>query len=170
MRKLVFVLSCVAFTAVAVAAPAERGTRELSVSGSFDPKGATGTTVDLSGRVGYFIFDYVEVGLIGGYSDDETVQMWSGGVFGELNVPVNDTFVPFIGAGARYGNTEIDDPAEETDSVTLDLFGGAKFLVSENLAVSLAYVFSQANEDVFINDGALEDTDSRLELGMRFFF
>ncbi len=170
MKTLVCALGCVLCATAALAAPIGQGATELSVSGSLDPKGPTGTTVDLNARAGYFMVDYVEIGLVGGFSDDDLVQTWTAGVFGELNIPLCEIVVPFVGVGARYGKTEIDDPAEKTDSVTLDLSGGAKFFVSENLAVSLAYVFSQANEDIFVNDGRIEDRDSRLELGMRFYF
>jgi opacity protein-like surface antigen len=170
MKTFVCILSCAICATAAIAAPIGRGAKELSLSGSFDSKGQTGTTIDLNAQVGYFMVDYVEVGLIGGFSDNEVVQTWSAGVFGELHMPLNRTVIPFIGIGALYGNTEIEDPAEETDSVTLNLTGGSKFFVSENLAVSLAYVFSVANEDIFVNEGQIEDTDSRVELGMRFYF
>ena len=169
------------------AAPLPQGTREIGVRGNVDFASAAGTSIDGEVALGIFALDNFEVGLTGSISKNDVLERWSGGVFSELNIDMGGALVPFIGVAAEFASAEIeadgngeeaegsgeevaevDDDSEE--AVILTAKAGLKWFVASNIAIDTAIAQSWATEDVFQNDNKMEDTDTRVEVGIRVFF
>jgi len=166
------------------AAPLPQGTKEIGVRGKVDFASAAGTALDGEVSLGIFALDNFEVGLTGSISKNDVLERWSGGVFSELNIDTGGMLVPFIGVAAEYASAEVE-VGEETeggdaetaqseedseDAVILTAKAGLKWFVASNVAIDTAIAQSWATEDVFQDDNRMEDTDTRVEVGIRVFF
>lgn len=148
------------------------GTQELGLSGNvdFDDPGGD-IALDLFGSYGYFIQDYVELGGRGGYErqqggDLENVYL---GVFGEYNFPASAIGVPFVGLALDYAYSDNRDQDDE-DAFVLTPAAGVKWFISDYFAIDTRLFFKWATEDLYVNDGEVEDTDWGLTLGLRTYF
>jgi len=145
------------------------GTRELVLEGSYDFESAAGSALDLNVKLGYFVLDGIEVGGLVGVSDDDFSTDWRIGAFAEYNVDLGEPIVPFVGVSTGWLRFDPDVGSSE-DTIFLGAEAGAKYFIAENIAISLSYQFTWADEDVFVEDDKVTDTDHRIVLGMRFFF
>ena len=164
-----------AITLVAIAAQAgsiPAGTGEIAMSGSYNKESAAGTSINGSVQLGYFPIDNTEIGILGDYRDNDLLTAWSGGIFAEYNLAAHQFIVPFVGVSASYTQTDINDDEELAfdDYVSAAATAGLKFFVTPRLAIAVSYVFTKANEDVFVTEDDVEDTDTRADLGMRYYF
>jgi hypothetical protein len=63
----------------------------------------------------------------------------------------------------------VDD--ETKNALALSLYGGAKFFLSDAVAISAALVVEAATTEIYAKqDGELSKTDARIELGVRCYF
>ena len=176
MRKYLVMVLVAAVAAGAYAQPAiQEGTREVLIDGSWDPDGPTGTVLDLTFGYGVFVRDAIEVGGQIGYSSTEDAggvgvdskTLWLGG-FVDYHFDMGTMTVPYVGADISYGNRELG-----TWDESAFVYGphvGVKHFITENVAVNIALQYLLATEDVFTNDGTLEDNDLSLEFGIRVMF
>ncbi len=197
-KKLLFV--AVLFVAVAgQAALLTEGTSELAVSGLWDFKTVNNRLLSGEISYGYFIMDQVQVGGYGAYEDDDMHRTWGVGVKGEYNLDMSyleiiPEIVPFAGVSMGVAGTSYDvslstpravydtqtkqafvvyDQEDESDSNTglnLGLEAGVKFFITDNLAISTSLSFDMCTGAIYPDDRDLKKTDTRLNVGMRYYF
>ena len=176
MRKFFVLAIAAAFAASVCAQPAiQEGTRELIVEGGWDPDGASGTELDLTVGYGVFVRDAIEVGGLLGYTSYEDAygagsdwKVLAIGGFAEYHFDMASMTVPYIGAEVGYTSYE----AGSLDDSTF-VYGpkvGVKYFITDNVAVDVALTYMLAGEDIFVNDGILEDNDLSLSFGIRAMF
>ena len=147
------------------------GTQELGLSGNFDFDDPGGdVSLDTFGSYGYFIQDYVELGGRVGYQREGggDVEGLNLGVFGEYNFPASAIGVPFVGLALDYAYSDI--LGEDQDAFVLTPAVGVKWFIREYFAIDTRLFFNWATEDLYMNDGKLEDTNWGLTLGLRTYF
>ncbi|MCE9615743.1 MAG: outer membrane beta-barrel protein [Lentisphaerae bacterium] len=160
----------VACSLSAVAANLDQGTKELRLDGDIDFDTAAGDSIQLDMGLGYFVADNLEVGGVAGLADDDRLTLWRLGAFGELNLPVEDLpVVPFVGAGLAWAYAD-PDRGDSEDALVLGLAGGAKYFVTEDLAIALQLNYQFASEDIFDEEDGLSDTNWDFTLGLRYYF
>lgn len=152
------------------------GTQELGVDGLVDFSTANGTLIRADLSYGYFIYDYTE--LIGslGFQDSDDYTLWSLGFGSQYNFDLASVLVPYCGAGLKLASYETSSMSRgstvEDDGIAFvfGLEGGIKYFITDNMALSGALVFEIATEDLYSEDDGFENTDARLDLGLRYFF
>lgn len=177
MKRIATLSAMAIMTAFAGASMAEtvpmlqEGTKELVLQGDLDFDSGIGTTIDVDLGLGFFIRDGIEVGGRLGLEDDDYETNYRFGLFAEYNIESDSALVPFVGAELGWYVYDPDTGVGDSEnSFTASASAGAKYFIASNIAISLAYQFTWANEDVFLEDNQPEDTDHRLRLGMRFYF
>jgi outer membrane protein W len=147
----------------------KQGTQEIVVEGLFDADGAAGDELDLSLKYGQFIQDNIEVGAFAGFSDNDVVNTYEIGGFGEYNIDLGNELVPYVGAGIGWISLEADDSDADEDGYGIYGEVGVKYFLAENVAVSAAGIYEWASEDVYVEDGEATDDNITLNLAMRFY-
>lgn len=171
MKKILAIALIAALAATTHGMFLEEGTSELSVSGLMDFETSNGTLLNVNLFYGYFFMDYLEIGMAGAYRDDDSVETWALGPKAEYNFDIGYSVVPFAGGHLQIAATDNKAADENHTAGILGIEGGAKFLITEYAALSLALVGEVATDDIYpAKHGETESTDVRLELGMRIFF
>ncbi len=162
MRKY-FVVAIVAALATFVhAQPSiQEGTRELSLSGSWDPEGAAGATISTDVGYGVFVRDLIEVGSLVSYASNDITTTWGLGGFAEYHFDMANMTVPYVGLRLEYVDYDVDTTFQYGPRA------GVKHFIAENVAIDVALQYTMAGEDIFYNDGTWEDTDLALVFGLR---
>ena len=175
MKKLCSLIVLAALAGTTQAATLKAGTRELGVSGLLDPSGVDGAEVVLDASYGYFVQDCIELGGGLGYADVGYTSLTTLYGFGEYNFDLGTALVPFGGARVGWSSAETEikvGPGKVTsdqDALTFGLYGGAKFFLVDNIALTAQANLDVATEDIYVNDNDLESINFTLTLGMRFF-
>jgi hypothetical protein len=171
MRKILVIALIAAVAATAHGMFLEEGTSEISLSGMVDFDTLYGTYTDLNIFYGYFFMDYLEIGLSGGYINDNSVRVWELGPKAEYNFDIGYSVVPFVGGALKFASSDAKDTDRSKDAAVAALDVGAKFFITEYAAISVALVGEVATDDIYMEgDGDTSTSDARAELGMRFFF
>jgi len=122
--RTALILTVLAVALNVSAAPLTQGTKEFAVEGSYDPTTANGKSVTANASFGYFTVDNFEVGVSSGYSENDLIEGWNAGVFAEYHIANKTIFTPFLGASAKYYNTEVTEivtvEVEDTSDTTED--------------------------------------------------
>lgn len=170
MKRWMVAVLAVMLAGSAPASLLPAGTTELGVSGllDFDTPADTLITLDLS--YGYFVQDNIEAGMSAYFRNDDNYTLWSVGLFGEYNFDIGTGMMPFMGLDLSLAHAEGGIPERESDAVILGARGGAKYFVTEFLALSAQLVLEAATDDIFLTEEGLESTDARIELGLRVYF
>ncbi len=180
--KKIFVFALVAaFAVTAQAQMLQEGTQEVIISvGQLDFEGPNGATIDLGGGYGYFIQDNLEVGaLVNWFDDGDDAQQYGLSFFGEYNFAqwmADSMFVPAVGLTAGWihaKNTEIGgyiDEDAEGDAFEVTLRPAIKYFLSEVVSIDLGVYASWATDDMYNNDGDVEDTDFGMDWTLRAYF
>ncbi|MBC8453705.1 hypothetical protein H8D64_01470 [PVC group bacterium] len=181
MKKLISVVVLTVFVGThAIGAMVGKGTREFDIGGMFDETDELNIRLDVSG--GYYVMDYVEVGAGLGFDwlhdgDDLTIR---GGFFGQYDLihrPVE--LMPFVGGGLGIVHTDVrtvnnNNSANRSNSATaaeLTGFGGLKYYLLDNLAISTQLDIMVATDDVYVgSSNKMEAFDWDISLSARFFF
>lgn len=171
MKKVLGMLAItVCCAGLATAQTLTAGTQELVVGGLLDPDTAADTQFDLSVKYGYFVADYLEVGGAGAISDNDAVSTYGIGGFVEYNFDLGTEVVPYVGAGLGWLNADYDIVGEDEDAIEFSGYGGVKYFIAQNIAISGELEFDWASEEIYLEDDDIADTNIQLNLGMRFFF
>ena len=171
MRKFLVIALIAAIAVTTHGMFLEEGTSEVSLSGLMDFESANGTLIDLNLFYGYFVMDYVAVGLAGSYYDDDAAQIWAVGPKAEYNFDIGYTVVPYVGGALKLASTEYKDMDKDDTAGVIGVEGGVKFFINEYAAISAALVGEAATADIYpAKDGDTGNTDTRVELGLRIYF
>ncbi len=170
MKKLLALMVGIVFVAGSTyGAMISEGTRELAVQGELQFESEAGTAFDFDIKLGQFVAHGVQVGVLGGIADNDFLTAWGAGVFGEYNHDLGTELVPFVGVSGSYLRVDPDVGSSE-DAFVVGAEAGGKYFIAQNIAISLSYLFEWATEDMFFDNGDVEDTNHSIQLGMRFFF
>lgn len=171
MKKLLGILAFAACLAGwAQAQTLTAGNQELVVGGLLDPDTAADTQFDLSAKYGYFVADYLEVGGAAAISDNDAISSYGLGGFVEYNFDLGTEVVPYVGAGLGWLNVDYDIVDEDNDALEFSGYGGVKYFIVQNIAISGELEFDWASEEIYLEDDDVADTNIQINLGMRFFF
>ena len=178
MKSRWYVIGILAFCAsVANAVYITEGTRELRTSGSYQFASEDGPALDVKLGLGLFVFDGIYIGIIGGLGDSDRVRQYDVGLAVEYNYDSGTVLIPYLGLVAGWSESRLSftDPdgssrRETNDGFLVGAESGVKYFIAENIAISLAYLFEWADDDVFLDRDKAKDTNNSLQLGMRFYF
>ena len=173
MKIIATAVAILAFAAVQTyAAPIAVDTQELLFYGGIDFESPAGTDISLDAGYGYFVADYVEVGGLFGFDNDDIVSSFSAGGFAEYNIETETDVMPFVGTQLRviYTDIEVAEESESETALALGLYAGVKFFVTEQMAVSVRVLGETATEDVYVENDEVSNVDIGFEFGLRYFF
>ncbi|MGD9875047.1 MAG: hypothetical protein AB7T27_12380 [Kiritimatiellia bacterium] len=168
MKKAIIIIMTALLASGASAQLLEQGVSEVRLSGLVDFETADDTLFVLDVFYGIFLADYFEAGLAMGLRESDSLSLWKIGPEAEYNYDLGTELVPFIGGGIFYGR--YDAGGEKGSGVVIKTDAGIKYFVAEGVAISAAAVLEWASEDVYSEKGGVTDLDTRIELGLRFFF
>ncbi len=146
------------------------GTDELGVSGTVDFQTIGETLVDLHLSYGYFFVDNVEAGLLASYRTDDNYTAWSLGALTEYNFDLGTEFMPFLGGALKYMQVDSDLADDSGSAVVLGVTSGAKFFLTEYLALAAGLTLEVATDKVFPAGDDLDIWHARFDAGLRVFF
>ncbi len=173
MKKLLLIAILLGMAGTGFGQMLSTGTSEVKVNGLLDFETSDDTLFELGLFYGQFVADYMEAGVGLSITESDHVSVWSLGVYGEYNFDLGTELVPFVGLGLAYANYEVDSPGSGDDgdnALVVSASAGSKYFIAENIAVSAALVVEFASEDIFPEQEEFSDSNSKLELSMRFFF
>jgi hypothetical protein len=173
MKIVVIALTALTLAASQIyAAPIAQDTQELQLYGGIDVDSAAGTQISLNAGYGYFIADYLEVGGLFGFSDDDIVTSFAIGGFAEYNIETESDVIPFVGTQLRLIDVDIDLGAGSSGETAgaLGLYAGVKFFITEGLAISIRSLVETATEDIYLEDDDVNNVDIVFDLGLRYFY
>ncbi|HMP89880.1 MAG TPA: outer membrane beta-barrel protein [Kiritimatiellia bacterium] len=172
MKKTVLSLAALALASQVSAAPLALGTQEIRFDGMIDFDSVAGTDISINVGYGYFIMDYLEVGGIGGITDNDIVTTFSVGGFAEYNIDTATELIPFLGSQLRlvYADIDVGATSESQTALALGLYAGAKFFLTEGLAISGRFMIEVASDDIFPEEKKVNDVNFGIDFGLRYFF
>ncbi len=157
------------FNAHAQNAAIALGTQELRLAGGLDFDTAAGTDLSLDAGYGYFIADFLEVGGLFGFGDNDDVFGLSLGGFTEYNFDTESSFIPFVGGQIELAYYDFDAGGDDT-ALVLGLYGGGKFFLTGDLAINTRLIIEVATEEVYPDGNGLDDVDTRIDLGLSYYY
>jgi len=169
MKKSGLCLLLALLSGAAAAASLPLGTQELRLEGTLDPSTGAGDEIDLSASYGYFFADNVQGGGRISLLDNDLVSLVGVGAYAEYNFDTGTEVMPFLEGFVGFASVDIEDGKNETSGI-FEGRAGAKFFLTEHLAVAGAGVFAYASEKIYQDDNALDDTDAFLEFSLRYYF
>jgi opacity protein-like surface antigen len=177
MKKIIalFAATATLLTAAAPLASAASlalGTREARLNGAIDFDSPAGTALALEAGYGYFVADYIQVGGIFGFANDDFVSSFSLGGFAEFNIETDSEVIPFVGSQVRLVNAEVNvGPSSSSETaLTLGLYAGTKIFLTDELAIAVRMLIETATEDIYVEEDDVSNLDLVLDIGLRYFF
>jgi hypothetical protein len=178
MKKLTIaamaVLAAAVVVGVAQGMTLKKGTQEIQASGSYDPDDVDNYSADLTLGYGRFIADNFEVGIRGTYGATEHVKLFGVQGLAEYDFPVADKVNLFVQGtlgwlGGRF-NPDVGD-TQNNDTAAASAAAGAKYFITDSVALALDLEYTKAADDVFVNDseGELVDNNTQFNLSLRFY-
>lgn len=146
------------------------GTDELGLSGVVDFQTIGETLLDLNVSYGYYFVDDVQAGVLGSFRTDENYTAWALGLTMEYNFDLGTEFVPFVGGAVKYMQVDSEYADDGNGGVVLGVAGGAKFFLTEYLALTGGLTLEVATAEVFPSGDDLDIWHARLDAGLRVFF
>ena len=171
-------LAALIFVSMIITAPVGainifEGNRELGISGQIDVETLDGTVIEFDVLYGYFWVDFLEVGAHAGISDSDSFTTWRIGVFTEYHLFNETPLVPFLGASLDLSGSDIDLSVTDNSEDTAIIFGfqaGAKYFLTDSIAIKSQLSFDAATDDVFASDNRAENTNWNVEFGLGFYY
>ena len=189
MKKTIVMLAAVLSLATqSQAVKLGADTQSLALSGGIDFESLAGVNSQVSVGYGYFIMDYFEVGGVINVQHNDAITTFGFGPKAEYNFELDlPVVVPYVGSTLTFQHVKVVnttlsvDPGtnlivstEDSDiknALNLDVYGGLKFFVTDQFAITTSLVISAATSDVYERkDGGTAKTNARLELGLRYYF
>jgi opacity protein-like surface antigen len=170
MKKLLlFLFAAATLQASAQNAAIALGTQELRLRGGVDFDSPAGTDVSLQLGYGYFVADFLEIGGLFSFADNDILTSLGIGGFVEYNFDTGTSLVPYMGAEVEFVYADINRRNTE-NAIALGLYGGGKFFITRDLAILARLVVSIATEDIYPEDKGLDDVDTRMDIGLGYYF
>ncbi|HMO51327.1 MAG TPA: outer membrane beta-barrel protein [Kiritimatiellia bacterium] len=172
MKKIVALLIAASMmTASAHAAAIAKGTKELRLNGGINFESPYGTDFTLNLGYGYFIADYLQLGGLLGFSDNDLITSLALGGFVEYNFETETNIIPFVGSQLRYLYSDIDlGKGASNSALALGVYVGSKLFITDNLAISGRFLFEVATDDVYIEEKRANDVDYGIDFGLSYYF
>lgn len=152
------------------AATLAQDTQELRLQGTLDPTTRNGSEFDLNVSYGYFFADNAQAGGRLSWTDNKQVSSVGLGGYVEYNVDTGSEIMPFGEFFAGLANVDIEGAGGDDLAGIMELRAGAKFFLSENVAIAAAGVFAYATEKIYPDKEKLRDVDVFMELSLRCYF
>lgn len=186
MKKLSVLVIALATTTATTAIYAQdatqpmlsKGAKELALSGTLEFPDFEKIDFDIDASYGYFFRDGWELGIRALGSDLGGVERFDVSAFTEFNFNRKSSIVPFVGASVGVANFSYDDGSFDA-STNLDADGtatvfeiqaGVKWFIRPYMAISTAIGFNVSSDDIYAADNNLEDSLTRLRIGLRYYF
>ncbi|MBU0716076.1 MAG: hypothetical protein KJ964_12030 [Verrucomicrobia bacterium] len=171
MKKLAIVVVLSLATIIgSYAQMLSQGTKELDISGNFDPKGAAGTQIWTALGFGYFVADNLELAVAGAFIYDDYEIGYHPAVGAQYNFDLGCKLVPFIGLNLGWGIWDYKD-VENTDGFVYGGEVGVKYFITESLALSASIDYDLSTGDIWMEkDGKMVDNNWGVAWGLRYFF
>lgn len=183
LSMLVIALASATVTPVIFAQDATRpmldqGAKELALSGTLEFPEWGELDFDIDASYGYFFRDGWEVGIRALGADVGGIERFDVSGFTEYNFNRNTNMVPFIGASVGIANFSYDEGSFDA-STNLDADGtatvfeiqaGVKWFIRPYMAISTAIGFNVSSDDIYAADNNLEDSLTRIRIGLRYYF
>jgi hypothetical protein len=152
-----------------------KGTREFGLSGAAVSDSVDGSTFELDATIGQYVLDYWELGAVIGLGTSDSISQFRLGLFTEYNFELQTTVLPYTGLSVNFLAVDVDarepgKPAGSETAASIGLELGLKSFLSENVAVFGAVFTEWATEDVFVSGNNVQDTNTGIRWGLRFFF
>ena len=175
MKKLIAM--CVGATLIATgsqAANLDAGTSSLGVAGYVDGTSADGTIVELGATYGYYVMDFLQLGVHGFIRDAESVSNWRVGGYAEYDIPLfpmeESLVLPYVGGKASYISADFADVEMTDEAFELGLYGGVKYFITDDLALFSQLELDWASKDVYVDEGDLKGNDWLISFGLKYLF
>lgn len=149
----------------------EAGMSELSLMGRIDLETGSGTLYEADVTYAYMMMDFVGTGAKFSLNDSDEVTFWALGPYAEYNIDVGGDLIPFVGAAIQYVSLQDHFPGgrgEETFMFSLLL--GARYYVTDNVAVSGAFNMKHASDEIFLEGAETKSSDETIEIGLTMFW
>jgi opacity protein-like surface antigen len=172
MKKLVIMLAVAVVAGMAQAVTLKEGTKEIALSGNYDPETADNFNYSLQPGYGVFIADNFEIGALGLLNGSENATIYGVKAFAEYNFDVHEVWAPYVRAGAGWLGSTLDDNGganEHQDTSVVTGAAGFKYFLTDNVAISTEVEYTYAADDIFVNDDKLEDDNIEFNLALRFY-
>jgi len=164
LASLVVVL-CAVMTVSA--AKLDKGTQELSVSGSAQDLDELQYEINVG--YGYFIAPGLKFGGVVGYEAQDKDSALRAGADVEYNFVGDSALVPFVGAGLSLAYVMPEEGDSDT-SYVITPNAGVKYFVVDNLSIGARVQFHKADTDRYRYDDESKDTKTTIEIDTRFYF
>jgi opacity protein-like surface antigen len=173
MKKWVTLVAAFLMAVTGQAVILTEGTQEIEVSGFYDPEAADDYEYDLTLGYGRFLIDNFELGVRGTVSGSDHVTLYGIQGLAEYNFPVAERVSLFVQGTVGWLGGEVKDRVtgdkESNDTAAASVAGGAKYFITDTVALSLDVEYTKATDDIFANDDDLEDDNVDFNLALRFY-
>jgi hypothetical protein len=141
MKKALYVLIMILCLAPLTTAQVEEGDKEIQVQGSLITfEGITAIIANFS--YGYFVSPKTEIGggpmIIYASTGDDDESNISLTFFGRYNFVTGEKVVPYVGGQIYQFDISPEEPMDFTDFTFLQVGGGFKYFISDNLAYDVS--------------------------------
>ncbi len=173
MKKLLIfaaILACASALPAARAASLAQDTQELRFNGLIDPTTINGDEFSFHLSYGYFFADNMQAGGRVGFIDNDEITTIDLGGYVELNVDTGSEIMPFGEFYAGVANVDVEGSGGDNTAGLIELRAGAKYFLTEHVALAAAGVFAYATEHIYPDKRKLRDNDVFLEFSLRFYF
>ena len=143
-------------------------TQSLDLSGSYDFE----DSYRLRAGYGFFIMDYLEIGGLLNIQSSDSVTAFGFGPKAEYNFELDlPGVVPFAGSALTFQHANIKAADDVTNALNLDVYGGVKFFLTDQFAITTSLILSAATSAIYERrEAETHQTNARLDLGLRYYF
>lgn len=149
----------------------DEGTRTIRADAVYDDEAGHDDSWGWEVGLGGALWTLDDAGIFAGYRDNSDREFRSVGGYVEEHYPNPTPLIPFIGLGVGWG---WQDPSSavlaDDNSVFVRGQVGLKILLHDSVALSLTWLYTWADEDLFLEGDEFDDTNSEGAIGLRFYY